>query len=1295
MDVAADAEGETCRICRSGPEPDALLYHPCKCTGSIRSCHQACLIEWLQHSKKKYCELCNHSYVFHKRYKASMPAGHLPWRHYLRRLFFRTLQVLRYLLRAVLCALSWLVVLPLVNIFTLRGLLWTSDGILWGINAGPAPDAMAWFIVNSNTTKDAAAQAPAVSPAVEDDQAKVQGQALFEALFQEHKGLVNGLIKDCFEGQILSCIIVVLFVGVFLLREWVLQHLPQAPEPAGEPDHAPVAAPANPLARQNVARVDPHAQPALATPLDNIGERREALEDTPEQVRTALGARELKGQGGATGDDNHAGGPTWPPTSSSVVDETGSLQVSNPNLPQNGPGEGPGLDDMRRRRFQALGLAPLDPEEQNFANRSESLPGPSNRSEEEAFILDRRDSVTEEHLLDNLQLDSMGTLADADDAMSSHSSDEENDAWEDVTSDEEGAQFAVPRILQRRILNIDGPDGLQVANEVPINGANEDGHPDELMGDDLDPWEEADAQQAWEDEVMGVFETVGLHGPLSALWQNLALITVLSSFALLVFAAVPFIIGRLFGTGERLIWLVKLPIRGLRIITDPLFDGLIALLSKSLSQLIGTMVGPNPNQAAQSSIVSQVKSNAGHAKESFTWLPRHSVIAAQKVANSSASWMSSRFWNLHAWVNGRIYGKRMVDRATAVAVGHLYWILALMAQQRASRYFNSSIFSWAQSFIDEQLVIVKVGFFIGIELAAFPLGCGFILDLCALPLCMGITIADRISSLCAAPLTFLFVHWVVGTLYMFLFAQFVSLTRDIARPGVLCWIRDPHDLNFQPVKEILDRKSTTHMAKLGTSVLMYTAVLIGTVGFPSVALRFWASFILPLRTSAREHTTYSLLDLVAILIVVPWLIRKAKPSRLTRRLYSRWWKYAAAQLRLSSFLRGGRHRDEEGVPLSAQEGSQASNENSVILVGSRPPTGSFARVPADNHAIMSTPLVIRTDASGMPFDERGRQAIKVQHAAISKMTGTKPKYTIVYVPPQFRVRLWAFVASLGLSAALLITLCMVIPLLLGRTFSARFLSDREPHDGRAYFIGACLSLAILAAARGVSKLVRGEQPKEDADGVQIIAIKYDTPLWRRLAEPFCRWLCHVAVVRLTMPLLFGLNFQQYVEVPVLFGLEHPAPTISLIQAWEVGTMVQKIVLYSVTDAQYDAWKDQEIPFLSLVGRLAIALILPPVLTVLGLYGARIDIPRANGQAYLRHSYIAAAAVATCSIFGSILFEHMKGWTDSLKDELYLEQTELLNYEKQDESTGVKASEYENTGPIPDALLAGQRPADPM
>jgi hypothetical protein len=51
-----------CRMCRAPGSLETPLFCPCKCTGSVRHVHQECLLEWLKHSKKQYCELCNHKF---------------------------------------------------------------------------------------------------------------------------------------------------------------------------------------------------------------------------------------------------------------------------------------------------------------------------------------------------------------------------------------------------------------------------------------------------------------------------------------------------------------------------------------------------------------------------------------------------------------------------------------------------------------------------------------------------------------------------------------------------------------------------------------------------------------------------------------------------------------------------------------------------------------------------------------------------------------------------------------------------------------------------------------------------------------------------------------------------------------------------------------------------------------------------------------------------------------------------------------------------------------------------------
>lgn len=131
------------------------------------------------------------------------------------------------------------------------------------------------------------------------------------------------------------------------------------------------------------------------------------------------------------------------------------------------------------------------------------------------------------------------------------------------------------------------------------------------------------------------------------------------------------------------------------------------------------------------------------------------------------------------------------DIAWAVFAGYLTIFLCSAA------YINSgirvtrgtSLEEWENALIDslhQASGILKVITVISIEMLVFPLYCGLLLDLAVLPLFPDATVKSRLLFTYNNPWTSVFVHWFVGTGYMFHFALFVSMCRKIMRPGVLC-----------------------------------------------------------------------------------------------------------------------------------------------------------------------------------------------------------------------------------------------------------------------------------------------------------------------------------------------------------------------------------------------------------------------------------------------------------------------------------------------------------------------------
>lgn len=64
------------------------------------------------------------------------------------------------------------------------------------------------------------------------------------------------------------------------------------------------------------------------------------------------------------------------------------------------------------------------------------------------------------------------------------------------------------------------------------------------------------------------------------------------------------------------------------------------------------------------------------------------------------------------------------------------------------------------------------------------------------------TLKDRSTSFHLAPGTSMFIHWLVGMVYVFYFASFILLLREVLRPGVLWFLRNLNDPEFNPIQEV-------------------------------------------------------------------------------------------------------------------------------------------------------------------------------------------------------------------------------------------------------------------------------------------------------------------------------------------------------------------------------------------------------------------------------------------------------------------------------------------------------------
>ncbi|XP_042326113.1 E3 ubiquitin-protein ligase MARCHF1 isoform X2 [Sceloporus undulatus] len=60
---------EVCRICHCEGDDENPLITPCRCTGTLRFVHQACLHQWIKSSDTRCCELCKYDFIMETKLK--------------------------------------------------------------------------------------------------------------------------------------------------------------------------------------------------------------------------------------------------------------------------------------------------------------------------------------------------------------------------------------------------------------------------------------------------------------------------------------------------------------------------------------------------------------------------------------------------------------------------------------------------------------------------------------------------------------------------------------------------------------------------------------------------------------------------------------------------------------------------------------------------------------------------------------------------------------------------------------------------------------------------------------------------------------------------------------------------------------------------------------------------------------------------------------------------------------------------------------------------------------------------
>ncbi|KIJ55634.1 hypothetical protein M422DRAFT_199944 [Sphaerobolus stellatus SS14] len=972
-----------------------------------------------------------------------------------------------------------------------------------------------------------------------------------------------------------------------------------------------------------------------------------------------------------------------------------------------------------------------------------------------------------------------------------HPQPDENDAEDEEEDDDEGRltdYFVEPKGAAMRG---DGPHGVAAAHdsededddeEVHGHRRREARHEEANAEPNLPEAEGEPAEQDIDDEerdqnldedLDGAMEAVGLRGPIFAVFQNASLMFFILTVTIGGGIWLPFTLGKTVALltlePRRALQILHLPIRAVRLITDPTVDAAIYSMRwlsliilkwclagldfikqfgffkvthpvvenvaknvessnwlKSVSQYfdsarIATLFGLSQKAAPPPPVPSSVWISMSNYVASIARLSRAPPVPITRAPPPSLAdhWMFAYAEDLFAAIGKQVrlhlasflyQWKELAEsdgnaaRVWAVILG--YSIAGFLAALYLNTFTVGNVKTAGRavrSAIKQQMIVMKVALFIIVELVVFPFGCGIMLDYSTLRLFPEASLETRLAFFARAPVTASFYHWLIGTMFMYQFAIMLATCRELLRPGCMWFIKDPQDPTFHPIRDILDRPTFAQLRKLGLSAIMYGVVIFFGVGQVLLALATIFPYAFPLRWKMREPLSEIPIDLLFIHLILPSTLRYFRPRKPLKKLLALWWKFSARQLRLTSYMFGDRHPDEEFTPQRSWKSYLPwHKDDSPVIVPPR--DGGFRRVPAgDNIAFLrDQPAMIQVDENGVPLSDRGKILKEAQDAeAIKSHRDPANDYAVVYIPPNFIRRILLFISFFWVTGSVALFSAIAVPVFAGRAVF-RLFTPRELHDGYSFIIGFYLvwwswligNLFIKVRIRRLRHLSGRDAVEAGLPSDTRVRASWLLFLFKRVTVYFSKILWMIFWLGFVIPTLLSMAADLYLVIPIR-SLVNPGftPTIHIFESWATGLIIAKIMMKvhrprpgtDVTGGlaairrngwrRPDPWaatKDFIIPAVSgIIGMIA----LPPLL----VYGAsKVFVFSMKLEDINRLVYPAIFVVVGTCQFALSLTGVMEKWTQSIRDKEFLVELRLRNLEPVPKDKGKGRLEEEET-----------------
>ncbi|KAH7728462.1 E3 ubiquitin-protein ligase MARCH6 [Aphelenchoides avenae] len=601
------------------------------------------------------------------------------------------------------------------------------------------------------------------------------------------------------------------------------------------------------------------------------------------------------------------------------------------------------------------------------------------------------------------------------------------------------------------------------------------------------------------------------------------------------------------------------------------------------------------------------------------------------------------------------------DTPISILVGYVAIILLTALTHSIARVLR---FQTMYMVVGMAYLMLKVFLLVVVEVIFFPIICGWWLDICSLPV-TGVTLDARLKSFRAYPSSSVFLHWLVGMIYVFYSASFILVLRELLRPGVLWFIRNLNDPEFNPVQEMIEQPVTRHLRRLVASTTLFFSIILLVVYFPIRLVRLLVPSLLPYSFSASADTPLGefSLELILLQIVMPTILEYARVFSLLKKIVRTWCRVVGGWLKLDSYL----------LPANAQQRRRAAAQRPVVEPradesDSDSDEDDGEAQPAEQNNAQAQQAVAARNAPAADDNN-----LAARHQALLMIR--EPYHFEAYERPDyFPLRIVALLCCLSLTAIAISFLFFTIPVSIGRLLLSFLATGNQPiHD--LYTIAAGLYFCWLMAKAWM--LSREWFQK---------GFNYVRSVFRSSALLVLRLIAGAIPLIFVIPFLLGLYFQLLVVGPLRVSINQ-TPLFFPWKEWAMGIVHFKIFCASVLMGP-DWWLKTVFEQVYMdgirgfrLGMLYFQMIFPIVnvlsfqiafpYVVAKIFLQFLDLSREEEVAIVRYSYPSFLLLLGLVAFFYWQWSKLKSLAQKIRNDKYLIGTQLVNFYR--ENTGGAAA----------------------